>query len=78
MIKHGRKHTTKKGRQKRLILYERIFNTTFLPKYLVCKYKPYNFARRYKERKETTETKAAKRINAHGQQRKRNACKLVI
>ena len=52
-------HDHSKERKKRLFFYESIFNTTFFQIYLVVRYKHYNFAHRYKERKETTETKAA-------------------
>ena len=41
----------RKSAKNDLIFYERIFNTTFFQKYLVVRYKHYNFAPRYKERR---------------------------
>lgn len=68
-LRNATQHATQKAAQKRLIFYGTIFNATFFEKYLVVRYKPYNFAGRYKERKETTETEAAKCIHAHGHNR---------
>ena len=63
-----------KERPKPLIFYETIFNTTFLQKYLVVRYKHYNFAPRYNERKDTTETNAANCIRTHGYNGNENVC----